>query len=134
MTVGLVRAGGKILAETVAGIAPFAVIKQADEAITSTTLQPDNELTLNLPTPGAQYLFECFIDYEGGTQGASDFQWDWAVPVGASLKYAGFWVGTGGGNVTGNSVHIASDVVTAGTGGSGNPRAIMLHGSLIVGV
>jgi len=133
MAVGLpINAGSPILAATIAAIAPISIIKQADESVTSSTvMQNDNELVLNLPTINAQYLFALFLDYEGGTQGSSDIKWQFTVPSGAALRYTGAWIGTGGGAVTG-TLNSAGTVQNAGSSGAGNTHGILAVGTLQV--
>lgn len=121
-------AGQRITAAMLNSMLPIDVVKPADETISSKTLQNDNDLVAAVEA-NATYQFSCEINYEGGTQGSSDLQWQWAVPASATMRYEVVFVGTGGGvTVTAQS---GADVVTAGTNGSGSRRAILMKGSVI---
>lgn len=123
------QAGGRITAALLAGIAPLAVIKGAGENVTSsTTLQNDDALLLSV-VANATYLFFCWLDYEGGTQGSSDIKWTWSVPSGAAIRYGGFYIGTTG-TLHGSSVITEATTVSAGTNGAGNLTSAFMPGSL----
>lgn len=123
-------AGSRITADEVAGVAPLAVIKGADEPVTSSTvLQADNALFVAV-LANASYDFQCVLDYEGGTQGSSDLAWDWQLPEGAVLDYAQLNYTTGGVLSFSNA---GSGTRTAGTNGAGNTLPLLMTGSLTVG-
>ncbi len=130
MTVGQIAAGARILADTIAAIAPLCVIKPADESVTSSTvLQDDNALVLPVVADGT-YIMVCYLDYEGGTQGSSDLQWEWALPASSTLRYTEIHTGLTG-NIAGAATNLGSTIGTAGTDG-GNLRAVLMVGSLLV--
>lgn len=111
----------------------FGVIKQANQSVTSSTvLQNDNELVIpsTVLVLSAQYQFWCFIDYEGGTQGSSDFQWEWSLPAGAAIRYAALYLGTGGGLTF--STQVGSANLVAGTNGAGFLRGVTMTGTLVM--
>lgn len=127
-----IRAGGRLTAAQVQGVAPYAVIKGADESVTSSTsLQDDDALFLALPA-NSQWLFKAFILYEGGTLGSSDLKCYWSMVSGASLDYHAQYLSTGGTAQIGVG-HTGPDVLSAGTAGAGTRRAISIQGTLLVG-
>lgn len=127
----LIVAGSRILAAQIAGIAPLAVIKPTDEPVTSsTTLQNDNDLIVSVAA-NSTWLFLCMLDYEGGTQGASDIKWLWSIPAGASLRYHGIHDTTGGASVAGTT-YTGATTVTSGSNGAGVLKAATMIGSLNV--
>jgi hypothetical protein len=106
------------------------IIKPADESVTSSVaLQNDNDLVM-AAVASATYQFDCFLYYEGFTQGSSDIKWTWAIPAGATMVYGVVFVGAGGGLTL--SGDVATDVVTAGTNGAGNIRSILMTGSIVM--
>ena len=128
---GLIVAGSRIVASVMQQIAPQAVIKGADQSLASnTTLQNDNALFLPV-VANASYLFECYLDYEGGTQGSSDLKWTFAVPAGGTLRYQPVYFNTSG--VVQASTSTGSGINTAGTNGAGTLRGVTMTGSLIMG-
>ena len=77
----------------------------------------------------ASYGFQCTLYYKGGTAGASDLKWTFTVPSGSTLRYGASYNSTGlTGQVSIN--HVGTDVVAAGTNGTGNVLAITMQGSL----
>jgi hypothetical protein len=127
-----VNAGGSATAAFIDQIAPLGVVKPTDESVTSsTTMQNDNDLLVSL-VANATYKFECYLDYEGGTQGASDIKWQWAIPAGTNLHYQPLFVGTTG-NIAGASTFGAATVGTARTNGAAFLCAIGMSGGIIVG-
>lgn len=130
---GSIQAGGRITAAMLQGIAPLAVIKGADESVTSsTTLQFDDALTLPI-VANAQYLFDCYLNYEGGTAGSSDMQVVWSVPTLATLRYEPLYTSGGSLNISAGTTVTGSTTLTLATNGAGNLRGASFRGSLIVG-
>ena len=135
---GQIQAGSRITAAMLQGIAPLAVIKGADESITSsTTLQFDDALFLPIQA-NAQYIFDCYLLYEGGTAGSSDMRWTWSVPTGSTLRYQPIYANATstlnaslGTSVAGST--LMSGTSGAGTNGAGNLRGLSMNGTLIVG-
>ena len=131
MSAGLVQAGSRITAALFASVAPLSVIKGADQTVTSsTTVVNDNALVLPV-VANATYLFVCYLDYEGGTQGSSDIKWVWSVPTSGTLRYGGIYVGTTG-TLHGSSTITGATTVAAGTNGSSNLLSAIMIGSLIM--
>jgi hypothetical protein len=128
---GNIAAGGRILAADIRSVAPLAVIKGADETVTSsTTLQNDDALVLPVVANGT-YIFWCYLDYEGGTQGSSDIKWQWAVPASATLRYWAGYIGTTG-TLHGSATITGGTSVSAGTGGTSVLMGAFMKGTLIV--
>ena len=124
-----VLAGTRITAGLLTSMLPLTVMKPSDQSLTSnTTLANDTALVLPVSVANANYLFDCYLDYEGGTQGASDIKWQWTVPSGATLRYNAVLVGPGGGFT--QNTYLAGSTVVAGTNGAGNLRGIIMTGSL----
>jgi hypothetical protein len=127
---GQINAGGRIFATAIRGVAPEAAFKAGDEnRVTNTT--PSNDSALFLPNlqASAQYFVVCFLDYEGGTLGASDLKWTFSTPSAATMRYHAQYLSTGGTAQIGVT-HAGADVVTAGTAGSGTLRAVTMTGTL----
>lgn len=125
-------AGGRILASLIDGIAPLGAPKFADEPVTSSTaLQNDDALFLPVAA-SAFYIFVCYLDYEGGTQGASDIKWQWSVPALSTMKY-GNLNNNNAGTLVGATSHAAAATVIAGTNGAGTLMSAWMFGSLITG-
>lgn len=126
---GQIYAGARITADMLRSIAPLAAIKGADQSVTSsTTLVNDSGLWVPVDA-NASYLFACYLDFEGGTQGSSDIQWTWSGPSGYTLRYASGHIGTGG--TFDWSTYTGSNTVIAGTAGAGNLQAAVMLGSLV---
>jgi hypothetical protein len=125
-----ITAGARITAAILQGIAPLAVIKGADESVTSSaTLQDDDALFLSVAA-NTTWLFRCYLDFEGAN-GAGFLKWGWSVPSGATLRYAANFVGTGGGLTL--TTHAGVDTPAADTTGAGNLQALTMDGTLVVG-
>lgn len=131
---GPFTAGQKITAAQLnAFCVPLAVIKPGDQSLaSSTTLQNDSALFVPV-VASATYLFDCYLDYEGGTLGSSDLKWTWAVPAGAALRYCADWLSTGS-TVQVGITHKDTDVLAAGTGGAASLFSVRMTGSLVMGV
>lgn len=123
-------AGSRILASLIQAIAPLAIIKAADQPLTSdTTLQDDTALLLPVAA-GATYLMLCYLDFDGGALGSSDIKWTWSVPALAAMRYGVIKTTTAGVASPSNTV-TDSTVVTAGTNGAGVPQAAIMIGTLV---
>jgi len=128
---GNIQAGGRLTAATLQQVAPYCVIKGSDESVTSSaTLQNDDALFLAVAA-NTSWLFDCYLDYQGGTLGSSDIKWTWAAPSGATLVYGLSQLDTSGNNEASVS-YAGSATVTAGTNGA-SLRSARMYGSLIVG-
>jgi hypothetical protein len=123
-------AGSRITAALIQSIGSLQALKQADQNYPNTTLTNDTGLILPV-VAGLQYKFQCHLNFEGGTQGASDIKWTWSLPTGATLRYNAPRTDTSGtarpaGEFTGSSV------VSAGTNGAGNLTGVTMTGSLFM--
>lgn len=114
-------------------LAPQNVSKQADQSVTSsTTLVNDTELMLPIVV-SQQYNFQCYLNYEGGTQGSSDIKVQWGgIPAGATLRFQLMGIGTAGGMGFGNT-QTASNVVALGSQGAGVLCGVFMYGNLLMG-
>lgn len=129
MAAGLVQAGSRITAALFASVAPLAVIKGADQTITSsTTFANDNALFVSV-VANATYLVQLFIDYEGGTQGSSDIKWTFTGPSGWTMRYQGIYRDTSG-TVQANCFTGASGPA-AGTNGAATLRSVGILGTIV---
>ena len=125
---GSILAGARILAADVQAVAPLAIIKGADQSVTSSVaMQNDDALLVNVEA-NASYLLLCYLDYEGGTRGASDLKWQWAVPSGASLRYQRLCVDPSS-NPQFTTMSTAT-VGTAGSNGAGVLQGVTMNGTL----
>src|SRR5712692_2699852 len=112
---------------------PAVALKTGDQSVTSSTALV-NDGALTLPVSASwQYRFECYLDYEGGTQGASDLKWTWSVPSGGTLRYQCTRVDLTGA-VSVGTTQLGADVQTARTNGAGNLLAVKMLGSLLMSV
>lgn len=127
---GNINAGGRILAADVRSVAPLAVIKGADESVTSsTTVQNDDALFLPVVT-NASYLMFCYLDYEGGTGGSSDLKLSWASPASSTVRCQKIHVDSSNATQVGVTDY-TSLVVTARTAGAGNLQALSMIGTFV---
>lgn len=128
---GNIKAGSRIVAGDVQGVAPLAVIKGADQSLaSSTTLQNDNALFVPV-VANASYLMICMLDYEGAAIGTGDIKWVWTGPAGFTLRYTGLYLPTSGTVHTG-AIAGATTVVAATTG-TGNLAGATMVGSIFTG-
>ena len=126
-------AGQRATAALIASLAPQAVLKQLDQSVISSNVLT-NDAELQVPVAAnAQYIFVCYLDYEGGTTGSSDIKIGWTAPAGAALRYTPVgWFNTSGGVSAGTTFALVS-VPSFGTNGAGNLLGIFLAGSLFCG-
>lgn len=109
---------------------PNAVIKAADQSVTSsTTLVNDTALVLPV-LANASYIWSCFLDYEGGAASSSDLIWEWAVPAGAVMRYCATFINNSGNLAQGVEINTATTI--AQSNGAGNLRAVIMQGSLVM--
>jgi hypothetical protein len=110
---------------------PQSVIKPADTSRTSTTTLA-NDPALVLPVlASATYLFDSYLDYEGGTLGSSDLKLQWNVPSGAALRY---WLGglnTSGTNISSNTFTDGA-APALGSGGAAVLKGVLMKGTLVM--
>ncbi len=129
--IGSITAGGRILASAMQGIAPLAVIKGADQSVTSSTvMQNDTALVLPLPA-NTTWLFDAFLDYEGGTGGSSDMKWTFALPTGATHRYV--FIESSAAGVAAVNMSLGASINTASTNGAAFLKGVLMKGSVIVG-
>jgi len=126
-------AGERVPASLLLSLIPNGVVKPSDESLpSSTAMQNDNDLVTNVQV-STDYIFLCWILYEGFTGGSGDIKWQWTLPAGASLAYQAFYE-----NLTptlaGAATFTAATVGQAQSNGAGNDRGIFMFGSLTVGV
>ncbi|HMG62693.1 MAG TPA: hypothetical protein VK599_07075 [Streptosporangiaceae bacterium] len=126
-----IYAGQRVTAAYLDSVPPVVAVKTSDQQVTShTSFVNDN--TLKLPcAAGAIYMVMMELDYEGGTQGSSDIQWNWNLPAGATLRLFTAWNNTSG--VAQVGMKTGSTTVTAGTQGAANVCGAFMHGTLFCG-
>lgn len=125
-----ILAGVPIAADAVNQIPPVFAVKPIDQDIASSvTLANDSALFLPV-LASTTYQILCFLDYEGGTLGSSDIQWEWTIPSGATLRYFTSYFGIGGG--WNGQMATAGTIVQASSNGAGAARPVIMIGSLIV--
>ncbi len=123
-------AGNRVTAGQLNAGLPIQVVKAADQSVTSSTvLVNDNSLVVPV-IANATYAFICDVNYEGGTQGASDLKWQWSIPS-CTMRYGVTFVGAGGGVTV--TAQVGADIVVAGTAGAGVRRSIQFSGTIIMG-
>jgi hypothetical protein len=110
----------------------FGAIKPSDQSVTSSTVFV-NDSALFIPSSSlvanGSYLFICDLFYEGGVQGASDLKWQWILPAGASMLYAGTNFSLAGAFGQGVRTNASQ---TAGSNGAGNKLAVLMNGVFIM--
>lgn len=130
MAIGLITAGMKITAALLNSIAPLAILKQADQSKVNNTIGGDNTLIIPV-VASAQYFFLCYINYEGATLGTGDIQFGWILPGGATMRYA--CLNHDLSNVLQFETRLGSGVISAGSNGAGNLRALFMAGTVFIG-
>lgn len=125
-----ILAGQRITADLIASIAPLAVIKPNDQSVTSSTVLVNDTSLVEAVDADATYLFACYLDYEGGTQGSSDIQWEWSGPSGYTLRYWSGHITTGGAFVM--TSYKGTDNPSAGSNGAGVIQGAFMFGTLVV--
>lgn len=108
----------------------LVAIKGSDQSVTSSTALV-GDLALFVPLAAScTYVINMMVNYEGGTQGASDIQWTFVPPTGSTFHYQGRYLDTGGTAqlpyLTGTSVN------HAGTNGAGVIRSLGITGLIQV--
>jgi hypothetical protein len=102
--------------------------KSADQSVTSsTTLVNDSALALAIDA-NATYMFQMYLDYEGGTLGASDFKFSFLLPATATLRYSHINPSTTG--VVVCSTNTGAGLTVPGTGGAGALQGVTCLGTL----
>jgi hypothetical protein len=128
----LINAGQRVTADLLDELIPLNSVKAGDQHFTNTTFVADSELFVNVDA-NATYLFTSSLFVEGGTNGSSDFKFEWLVPSGSTLSVAIPAYYFTDGNTHGPSQLGASTSMVTGTQGTGVIRPVFMHGSLIVG-
>ncbi len=109
---------------------PLFAYKGSDQSKTSNTTMGNDTALVLAAAINTSWKFECFIDYDGGTQGSSDIKWQFTVPAGATMRYYYAGLGTAGGTLAAWSN--AGNVQTAGTNGLGTHRVIYMNGTYVM--
>lgn len=108
---------------------PLAAYKTADETVTSsTTLQPDNDLTLAVAA-NAFYEFVCSVWYKGAATGTGDLKFQWSGPASSVLRYDPTWLSTGFTAQLGIQ-RVYADILAAGTNGVSSVESVKMQGFL----
>jgi len=125
--------GGTVFASDAnAWFVPLAAFKSADESVTSSTVLQNDDVLVVALAANATYLMICYLNYEGGTQGASDLKVGWTVPASTVMAYQHIGVTTAG-TITQASAATTSDqtnVPAYGTNGAGNTLGALLLGTV----
>lgn len=124
-----VNAGSSATAAFIDSAIPITIVKPTDESVTSSsTLQPDNDLFGPL-VANATYIFDCYLNYEGGTINASDLKWQWSVPSGAVMKYSAIYEQPSTTLII-QLTNAGSATISAASNGAANLRAATMSGSI----
>lgn len=108
---------------------PLAAQKTSDTPrATQSAVTSDPDLVVAVAA-NALYHVEAILAYEGGTQGSSDFKWQWTGPSGAVLTSSPQYKDTTGAVIAGGGQSLTFQL-SAGTGGSGNTRTVSQGGTL----
>jgi hypothetical protein len=110
---------------------PRAAYKTTAQHSTSTTLANDTQLALPVDA-NAVYAWQLYLNYDGGTLGSGDLQFNFTFPSGltAAYQYLGY-------NAASNDEERLGFVLPGsnqigGTEGAGNLRSLTLIGSVAV--
>lgn len=122
-----IQAGARITAAMLQAVAPVAAEKGAVQSVGNTTLVNDDALFIPL-LANAVYRFDCFLLYEGGTQGSSDLKWAWTGPSGFTINYSVNGVTTAGVATAGYVRGVTGAVV--GTNGASNELGVLMTGTI----
>lgn len=122
-----IQAGARITAAMLQAVAPVAAEKGAVQSVGNTTLVNDNALFIPL-LANAVYRFDCFLLYEGGTQGSSDLKWAWTGPSGFTINYSVNGVTTTGVATAGYVRGVTGGSV--GTNGASNELGVLMTGTI----
>lgn len=112
-------------------LAPLAAYKSADQSVTSSTVLVNDTALVLAVAANSTYFFTAFLDYEGGTQGSSDFKMAWSVPASATMRWTRIGLDTAGA-VNAGALSDQTSTPAMGTNGAGNVRGVTLHGTLNV--
>jgi hypothetical protein len=113
----------------------FTAFKLASESVvSSTTLQPDNDLLIpaSYLVADASYFFRGFIYYQGGAQGSSDINCQLNVPSGSVFNGVASYNSSAGAQEAAFP-WAAGTPQYAGSNGAGQDRGIVWRGSLLMG-
>ncbi len=124
-----IRAGSRILASQVEGVAPLAAYKSTDQSVTSSTvLVNDSALFLSV-LASATYKFILDLDYEGATQGTGDIKTAWSLPAGATMRYNRISLDQTGASTVG-FMNNEGNTPIMGTNGAGALRGACMSGTI----
>ena len=99
---------------------PLVALKGADQSVTSsTTLVNDSALVIT-PRINCTYWMEMYVDYEGGTNGASDLKGQFTVPSGAAINFSEMHNSASGATTVAMGQRASAATFVAGTNGAGN--------------
>lgn len=130
MANSLIQAGQRITASLINSVAPLGVIKGADETVSNTTLQNDNELFIPLAANSSYYV-EVYLDWEGASGSGLGLQWTWTVPAGGTFRYQGVYLNTAGTPALILATHAGSDNPAAGGNGAGSLVGLTMKGTIV---
>jgi hypothetical protein len=124
-----ILAGQDGVASLLQAFAPLNAYKAVDTSRASfTTLTADPDLSIPVAA-NAEYYWQCFLDYEGGTQGSSDLKLQWSVPSGTGAHFMALGISTSGSPVA-LGIRLVSSAGAFGTSGAGTLWGLMMWGRL----
>lgn len=128
----LIVAGSRILASVIQDVAPLAVVKLANQSVTSsTTLVNDNDFALPM-VANAVYIFRAYFNYEGATATNAGMKFGWTFPSGLTMAFGLARLEVDDATTDVSRSWSQSAVPTIGSNGAGDVRAATLSGTIIV--
>ena len=125
-----IYAGQRITAALLNAIQPLSATRSSTQSVTnSTTFMNDDTLFLSLQA-NATYRVEMELYYSGGTQGASDLNFKFTLPSGATGT-AMIIRQNASGTFVGSSENNFTNATNAATAGAGNIQALGFRGTLV---
>lgn len=126
--------GARILASAARNAYPQAVVKAIDQSDPSPSEPtPGDDLELHLPVAAsAVYAFCCYLGYDGDddTRPNGGLNYQWAVPVGAAMRFTSIGRTFGGGSQV-SKTQKESTAYQLGSTGAGIAMAALMAGTLV---
>jgi hypothetical protein len=109
---------------------PLAAVKGSDTSRSSnTTVASDPDLSLAVAA-NCTYVFSMYLDFEGGTTGASDLKFTWSVPASTTMRY-NIAYSTASPAVSVSNSFTQASIISAATNGATVLQGLHAHGSIV---
>jgi hypothetical protein len=113
-------------------LVPLVGYKTSDQSVTSSTVKVNDTGLVVTAAANCTYLFQCYLDYEGGTGGSSDMSLQIAVPASATLRIQSVFA-RGADGLPNNLINTTGALVSIGfrTQGAGVLCGASMVGTLV---